>query len=273
VSGSVLHALAGVGAAGIVALLAQHRRALSWSGVAAATVLGGIIVAVGGWAWGALLVAFFVTSSTLSIIRKQHREHASITARGHQRDAVQVIANGGIAMAAAVMAGFSASPYIFITFAGAIAAANADTWSTELGGLSTHPPRLITSGRRVSPGTSGGVTLLGLVAGVLGSVLIGVLAAGMIAAGWIQHQETGVASIVAIIGGGIAGTLLDSVLGATVQALYVCPVCGIVTERKVHGCGTVTRTIRGWEVMNNDVVNALATLCGAAVACVILRLL
>lgn len=54
------------------------------------------------------------------------------------------------------------------------AAVAADTFSSELGILSKTQPRLITSPtlRKVPPGTNGGVTLTGTLAGLLGSVIL-----------------------------------------------------------------------------------------------------
>ena len=60
-------------------------------------------------------------------------------------------------------------------FAGVMATVTADTWATELGVLSTHAPRSITTMRPVAPGTSGGVTLLVLLASALGALLIGLI--------------------------------------------------------------------------------------------------
>jgi uncharacterized membrane protein len=54
----------------------------------------------------------------------------------------------------------------------------------------------------------------------------------------------------------LLGSLFDSFLGATVQAIYFCPTCDKETERHpVHTCGTPTAMIRGWEWLNNDWVN------------------
>ena len=66
--------------------------------------------------------------------------------------------------------------------------------------------------------------------------------------------------------GGLAGSMMDSLLGATVQAIYRCEQCHKETERRVHRCGQATRLVRGWRWMGNDVVNALASVVGAAVA-------
>jgi uncharacterized protein (TIGR00297 family) len=269
VAGIIVETVTGFGAAAIVALLAERRGTLTKSGVIAAIIIGGMIVVAGGWAWGALLVLFFVTSSALSLMRRRRRGRDAITVRGPQRDAIQVLANGGAATLAALCASFTSSPLVFAGFAGAIAAANADTWATEIGTLAPRPPRLITNGRRVPPGTSGGVTSLGTLAGVCGSALIGVAAGAMLAAGWISEQRVEVRVVAGVIIGGIAGTLLDSVLGTTLQARYRCPRCDVTTERLVHSCGTATDKVHGWAMMNNDVVNAVATLVGGLTAVLI----
>lgn len=265
----ITQTIAGFAAATIIALLAEQRGTLRRSGVLAAIIVGGIIVAAGGWAWGALLVLFFATSSALSLVRKRRRGQDATAARGHQRDATQVLANGGVATVAALLATVTSSPLVFAGFAGAIAAANADTWATEIGALAPRPPRLITTGRRVPPGSSGGVTSLGTLAGFAGGALIGAVAGAMLAAGWISEQRVEVGVIAGMIGGGLVGTLSDSVLGATLQALYRCPRCNVPTERLVHGCGTATEKVRGWSFMNNDVVNAIATLIGGLVAALV----
>src|SRR6266487_3635012 len=65
---------------------------------------------------------------------------------------------------------------------------------------------------------------------------------------------------------GLCGSLFDSFLGATIQAMYYCPKCQKETERRVHNCGTRTQALRGLPWVNNEVVNLLATLFGAVVA-------
>ncbi|MER3405351.1 MAG: DUF92 domain-containing protein, partial [Chloroflexota bacterium] len=69
--------------------------------------------------------------------------------------------------------------------------------------------------------------------------------------------------------GGLAGALLDSFLGATLQAVYVCPACGSLTELPLHSCGSVTVLRRGLPWLSNDGVNLLATAGGAVVGAVL----
>lgn len=249
-----------------VGWFAYRRRALSGSGVLGAVITGTILFGVGGWDWGLLLLTFFVSSSLLSRYRADAKLGlAEKFAKGHQRDMGQALANAGVASILALIGLLWNPPLLFIGCAGAMAAVNADTWSTELGVLSRRPPRLITTGRPVEVGTSGGVTALGLIATLAGSGLIGVVGAGAAAVrGWAAPDR--VVLLLGAIGGGVAGSLFDSLLGATLQAIYWCDGCGKETERQVHRCGTATRQVRGLPWLRNDAVNFLASAVGAAVA-------
>jgi uncharacterized membrane protein len=141
-----------------------------------------------------------------------------------------------------------------------MATVNADTWATELGTLSRRPPHLITSGRVVEVGTSGGISPLGTAVSFAGGLVIGLAAALLRRArpAWPLILTTALA--------GLAGSLFDSLLGATAQQIYYCERCGKETERKTHKCGQAARPLRGWAWLNNDLVNLLASLVGGMVA-------
>jgi len=202
---------------------------LTWGGAAAALLVGGATVWGVGWRGFWLLLAFFVSASLL-------------TRGGGRRNALQVVANGGIAAAAALLGAWPA-------FAGALAAAAADTWATEIGVRSATPPRLITSGAPVPRGASGGITALGTGGGVAGAAVMGALACVL------GPHEPRLAGVVALAG--VGGMLVDSLLGATVQGSF---------EHEP------VQPTRGYAWLDNDAVNLAATLAGAGIAAVGWRL-
>ncbi|MGH2411432.1 MAG: DUF92 domain-containing protein, partial [Chloroflexota bacterium] len=148
-----------------VATAGYRRRALSRSGAIGAAVVGTVTYGAGSWRWSAPLLAFFAGSSVLSRLELGSaggRAIAAMTERGTRRDLTQVLANGGVGTLAALSQVLAPHPRLAWAFAGAYAAANSDTWATEIGALSPTPPRMIVSGRAVPPGTSGAVTPTGL---------------------------------------------------------------------------------------------------------------
>ena len=248
-----------------IAYLAYRAHSLNKSGAFAATVVGTIVFGFGGLAWAILLLAFFITSSGLSrMFKKRKQGLIEKYSKGDQRDAGQVFGNGGLAMAfALVHALYPESNIGWVGFAAALAAVNADTWATELGVLNPTPPRIITDLRkRVEKGTSGGISLFGTFASLLGSALIAILAA-LFTDSWSLFLPITLA--------GLAGSLFDSFLGATVQAMYYCPTDQKETEKHpLHTCGTATVHLRGWKWLNNDFVNFACGAFGVMVALILI---
>jgi uncharacterized protein (TIGR00297 family) len=267
--------LLGLLLSGGIGLVAERRGSLTRSGAAGAVITGTTIFGFGGLSWGLTLIYFFLSSTFLSHFKE--REKSAVAAdkfsKGSRRDLGQALANAGVASAAALGYGLrrhSPGPApLLAAFVGALATANADTWATEVGTLSKDEPRLITNGQRVPPGTSGGVTLLGTSAAVAGAVSVGAVAAALGAGRGTSLR--GRLPLLALIGG-MAGTLCDSLLGATAQAMYWCPRCQTETERRVHRCGQETRALRGIGWLDNDGVNCISTAAGALVAVLAARL-
>jgi uncharacterized protein (TIGR00297 family) len=259
----------GIVLSSLVAGLAYWRGSLTRSGGLGAVLVGTLIFGFGGWALGSLLIVFFISSSLLSHYKEGEKSGlAEKFAKGNQRDFGQALANGGIAALIAALSAALPGPLLLAAFTGALATVNADTWATELGVLSKQPPRLITTGKPVERGTSGGVSALGTLATLGGGLLIGLAAALLLAidthiAG--RHSATLPLIPVALLAG-LTGSLFDSLLGATVQAIYYCPACQKETEKKVHTCGTQTNRLRGWPWLGNDLVNLVSSLVGALAA-------
>lgn len=252
----------------VVATVAYRRASLSRGGALAALVAGALTFGFGGPSFGVLLVSFFVSSSLLSHLGSERKRGASREqARGSRRDAWQVVANGGVGAALAVLFYLNPATWIAVAFVGSVAAVTADTWATEVGTLSTAHPRLITTGRRVPSGTSGGVSLLGTLAGGVGAAFIGLAALiAMSIEGSAGGPGTSLWLLPIAVVGGAIGSLADSVMGATAQVGYLCERCGTATERPTHWCGTRTTAIKGLQWANNDVVNFVSSAIGAAVA-------
>jgi uncharacterized protein (TIGR00297 family) len=252
----------------LIALLAWRARALSRSGAAAAAVTGSLIFGLGGLAWATVLLAFFISSSALSrAFPAKKSKLMEKFAKGSQRDWGQVMANGGLGAALVIVhALLPDQTWPWVAYTGAMAAVNADTWSTEVGVLNPSPPRMINSGKVVERGTSGAVSRLGSLAALGGAVLIAVLSGLFFNVGsspWENLLFVFAASTI----GGLGGAFFDSYLGATVQAIYWCPSCQKETEHHpIHMCGAQTSQLRGWRWMNNDVVNFTASISGAIIA-------
>jgi uncharacterized protein (TIGR00297 family) len=250
-----------------IGLAGYRLGALSRGGAVGAVLAGTLTAGLGGWLWGWLLVAFFVSSSLLSHYRSADKAAVRAQfAKGEQRDLGQVLANGGLGALLAVAVALTGREGLFAAYLGALAAVNADTWATEIGVLSRRAPRLITTGQPVPAGTSGGVTASGLMAALAGGSFIGLAAWAWVALlpGASPEPEAAWWPLWAA-GGGLAGALFDSLLGATVQSIYFCDRCRKETERPVHRCGARARRLRGWTWLNNDGVNFLSSLVGGLV--------
>ena len=245
-----------LGVAIVVAVVAYLLHLLTAGGAMAAALIGAATV-MGGPGWVVLLLFFFVSSSSLSRWRGSERDKliGSLVEKGGRRDAVQVLANGAVFALAAALSTRQGIETWQALGAGAIAAATADTWSTEIGTVIGGTPRHLTNGRKVAPGTSGGITLVGTLSGSLGAVLAALIAARM-------DWET---PVYAIVAGGVAGLFVDSLLGATIQERRWCTTCSERTERRTHSCGTKTAHRGGLRGLNNDVVNLVSITAGAVV--------
>jgi uncharacterized protein (TIGR00297 family) len=250
----------------LIAGLAYWKRSLSFSGAAAACVLGTVTYAFGSLAWFGTLIAFFVSSTLLSKLKQKRKSAAeSGYAKGGRRDAGQVAANGGLGLLLCIGNAIWPHPAWWIIYIGVMAAVNSDTWATEIGGLSRSLPRSIVTGKRVAAGTSGGITWVGLAASGAGGMFIGGMAWIFIELGGTYPSAAIIPLVLTGLLAGLIGSLFDSWLGATAQVMYRCGICGKEVEKQRH-CGSPGERIRGAVWMTNDVVNAISSAIGGAAA-------
>ncbi|MFB6083465.1 MAG: TIGR00297 family protein [Halorientalis sp.] len=193
--------------------------AASVAGMVTGVLLGLLTIVLGGYGWFAMLITFFGVGALSTKFRYEEKQERGIAQENEGvRGSGNVLANSLMALVAVV--GFAASPThvpvppdVFLyAFAGAVAAAMSDTLSSEIGGLYDHP-RLITTFERVAPGTDGGVTWQGELAGVVGAALIAAIA--------VAFESVPLAGALAIVAAGVLGMTADSLLGATVEGRYL----------------------------------------------------
>jgi uncharacterized protein (TIGR00297 family) len=239
------------------AVISFWRRSVDAGGAIVGAVVGTVIfVAAGPLLW-MLFAAFVVSSTGFTRFRAAQKAGlAGISEKGSRRDMFQVMANGGVGMLMALLLRLTGEPAFALAFAASLASANADTWASEIGVLARRTPVSLVTFRRVPRGTSGGVTGLGLIASLCGALLIALLFA---------FSGFGPANLAARVGvvalAGIAGSVLDSLLGGTVQARYSTP-AGVATERRFSD-GAPNALVRGLPFITNDVVNFLSTAIAA----------
>lgn len=206
-------------AVGLAATVALGYAAYALGTASTTGTLSGVLlslwaVVLGGYGWFALLVTFFGLGGLASKYRYDEKLKRGIAEENEgARDGSNVLANSAVALLAVVAYAASGTlgvdPLVFqFVFAGAVAAALADTFSSEFGGL-FDSPRLVTTLDPVPAGTDGAVTWQGALAGGIGAGLIATLAVGFFA--------FGPAAALVVLGTGFLGMVVDSVLGATLE--------------------------------------------------------
>jgi len=226
-----------------------RKHSVSLSGAIAMMVIIVVLVFIDEWQLIVAMGAMFISSSLLTRWRKDVKSRATDRIiEHHPRTAKQAFANLGVAFLLALTSFLFKMPEWMLMAFGAVAAANADTWASEIGMLSRSQPRYILSRRQVQPGLSGGVTALGVFAALLGAAFI----AGIDFL-FTQNMKSGALVLCA----GFIGSLVDSVLGELMQVKYESK-SGFVSELESQDA-----TITGVRWMDNDFVNLVCSASGA----------
>lgn len=242
----------GIVLAGLLAGLSYRLKALSVSGAFGTLLVGTVVFGLGGWLYSAPLIFFFISSNLLSKLKSEikNQSRKSIEKAG-ARDIWQVFANGGVATACVLLQAFTSEYCWFYIYLASLGASSADTWATEVGTLMSSKPRSILTFKRVQTGVSGGVSIPGTFASLIGSALtvFSVLP--------FLYNDLNLRFLIFAVLTGFLGSIVDSIFGASVQASFNCEVCGKNTETISH-CGNPTKLVRGIRIINNDFVNILS---------------
>lgn len=248
----------------LVAIISRRAGFLDVGGAIGVFLIGSIILATGGFAWLLPIIVFFVSSSLISLWRRERKsELKAFHAKSGPRDIKQVLAKGGIPCFLAVCFSFTVDQRLYFAYLCALAAANADTWASEIGFFSRRPPVSIVNWKPVSRGTSGGVSLKGYLAAGAGAGVIGLVGLPFYSG---EHVTAGPVFLALVALVGILACTVDSILGATAQARLRCPRCGAMTENPNHCAERSATLVSGKMWMNNDLVNVACSLSGAVIA-------
>ncbi|MBL7074150.1 DUF92 domain-containing protein [candidate division KSB1 bacterium] len=241
----------------VVVIISIRAKFLELGGAAATFLLGWAIFGIGGWSWALPILVFFFLSSIISKLGKnKKKEYEGLFAKSSRRDLGQVLANGGAAGLLMLGWNFFSNDLFYLLYLGTLAAVTADTWGTEVGLWIGGQPRSILSFKQLPKGASGGITLRGTLGAAVGAGLIALTGYGL------RPDLIGIRIGTFIALSGLLASLVDSVLGITIQAQYECPVCQKLTERARHCGDRVTELKSGFPWIDNDMVNWGCALSG-----------
>lgn len=245
---------------------------LTLGGVVMALSVGAMLLIFGGLSTVALLLLFFLSSSSLSAFGKRIKRPVEIRLYNKvgRRDAVQVLSNSAAAICMTLLSFVTGKDIFLLAGFAAFAECNADTWASEIGMLSKRDPLSLLTFQRGPRGLSGGVTLLGLGASFSGAFLIagayGLLDTGRVPASML------LLNMALITVAGFIGALFDSVLGALCQAKYRSHKTGELTEKPQEN-GQMNALVRGNRHVTNDLVNGVSSLVSAVLLLVLKRMI
>ncbi|KAF8036506.1 hypothetical protein BT93_C2280 [Corymbia citriodora subsp. variegata] len=256
-----------------VAARAYRRKSLDFSGALAGFLVMTVHIAA-GYRYGAMLLVFFFTSSKLTKVGEEKKRKVDADFKeGGQRNWIQVLSNSAVATVLVVviwtLSGWKDecldsrnSAQITSLIGGVIGhycCCNGDTWSSELGILSDEQPRLITTFKPVRKGTNGGVTVQGLMAAAAAGAVIGI---SFVLVGFLTTKCTLDVALKQLLViplstlAGLCGSVIDSLLGATLQFSGFCT----VRNKVVGKPGPTVKRISGLSILDNNAVNLVSIL-------------
>ena len=245
----------------LIVAFAYSKHALTRNGIIAALLVDlAISVSLGNFGFTAL-ITFFVGSVAVDKFKKYYKKRKQRIepdreVRNDCRDAVQVFSNGFVAAVSALIYLITSKELFLIAFVAALAESFADTAASGIGFISKKvydPFRF----EKCENGISGGMSLLGTLAGLFAAVIVPLVA--------LAFGRINALGLVAVFAAAFLGCIFDSFLGSLFQVKYKCPICSLVLEKKSH-CGSDTVKYRGLSFVNNDLVNLLSTVFSALVA-------
>jgi uncharacterized protein (TIGR00297 family) len=249
----------------VMTIFAYKINVIDKYGALTAIPIGFIILYFGATSWFIVLLLFFLIASLFTKYKYKQKQRMGVAEENNgARGWRNVLANGGPLATIAILYYISHNDPIFmLCFVGSISFALSDTIATELGLLSKVKPRSLLTGKQIEKGQSGGVTIQGEIAALIGSLLIGTIC-GLLISENISLRIPII--LLAAIVGGMISTNIDSIFGATIQAKYRCINCRKSLEKRSIHCNFPTIQEKGISIVNNNTVNLISAIIGAIIS-------
>ena len=231
----------------IIAFAAYKQKQLTPSGVIAAIVMGFLTLFLAGSSALMMYLFFLISAAFISKASKRVRGVDKIHKKGSKRDYKQVLANGFVALVSIILYRALGRELFLLTFSASLAEACADTWGGDIGVLSKENPVSILTFTPVERGLSGGISMLGCTASLLACILYGIF--------YYSTFNPSISGALLVAAAGFSGSLIDSLLGATIQIHYLDEESGGLTEKEKDEKGRERKAVRGIKFFDNDMVN------------------
>jgi uncharacterized protein (TIGR00297 family) len=241
-----------------ISILAYKSKQLTISGSLAAFVLGSIVTFAFGTGGLLVYVFFVILAGVLSRINKDndiYKEAEEIQEKGNVRDWVQVVSNAAPVLIFSILYIAQPHPILLIMFGGSICEAVCDTTSGEIGMFFKGHTVSIITGRPQKSGLSGGISFEGTLGGFIASLITAMI---WYSCFFYPSFSTITYMFIAAFTG-FAGCLVDSILGASIQAHYYDEKSDSLTEKEEID-GKKLELVRGIRFFNNDRVNLISNI-------------
>jgi uncharacterized protein (TIGR00297 family) len=225
---------------GLIISSAYWKKKIELSAVLASILVGAFALLTVGAYWLYLILAFFVFGNIVTKFKYNVKKEKGVAEK--ERTFRNVFGNGGAALVFALFFVVTKHPVFLMGYLGAMAAAAADTFATEIGMVYDIEPRLITNFRRAKVGVNGAISVAGTTAAVLGAAAISLVPLFYPTPGLDKNMIFFIGTIA-----GVFGSFVDSFVGATIEGKL--------------------------ELMDNHMTNFIGTLAGGTVAVILFKLL
>jgi uncharacterized protein (TIGR00297 family) len=207
----LLHIIIAFAICSVIGLPAYRINVVDLSGLLSGYIVGMGVILFTDLRWFVVIFTFFFLSGAATKYKYDQKKKRGV-AQGKKgaRGYLNVFGNGLVALIFAIFEGIVGGQIFLVGFLAAVASATSDTAGGEIGRLSSHRPRLITTLKKVPTGAEGAVSLLGEAAEFFIALFIGVLA-------FILGLGHGYSVVIVAAAGGFIGANIDSVFGATIE--------------------------------------------------------